>query len=172
MDSLRTAAAEVGRLTTPARDLEVMACALESRGHPESAASRRAGLKQDHLAILKHPALEQLFVALDQWPIAFRSSQVGSSSAVLNKLIVKPLVKNVDTLDIALDDDQFDRHELRILVKRTRYLTEAFPELSPLTAKAAKSLKTDQSELGSWHDHFQWCLKAKVEPNLAPLEGL
>jgi CHAD domain-containing protein len=69
-----------------------------------------------------------------------------------------------------VDDTGFDRHELRILVKRTRYLTEAFPKLSPLSRKAASSLKALQSALGSWHDHYQWCQKASTDSDLRPLE--
>ena len=45
----------------------------------------------------------------------------------------------------------------------------AFPQLSPLSGEAADSLKTVQSALGSWHDHFQWCLKARHEKDLQPL---
>jgi len=55
-DGLRSVAAEVGRLTS-ARELEVMAGELESRGYPRTAASRLARLKKEHLAILQHPAL-------------------------------------------------------------------------------------------------------------------
>jgi CHAD domain-containing protein len=69
-----------------------------------------------------------------------------------------------------VDDVQFDRHELKILVKRTRCLTEAFPELSPLSRDAARSQKELQSALGSWHNRYQWCQKAPVETDLRPLE--
>ncbi len=172
MSALREAAAEVGRLTTPARDLEVMASELELRGMSEAAAARRSRLKADHRQIVSDPSLNRLFVALDKWPSAFRASSPGSDSKIMQKVIVKALNKQIDKLHSALDDDQFDRHELRVLVKRARYLTEAFPDLSPLSKKAAKSLKAVQSTLGSWHDHFQWCLKVKLEPDLQPLEHL
>ena len=69
----------------------------------------------------------------------------------------KTLKKQIDRLHAAVDDAGFDRHELRVLVKRTRYLTEAFPKLSLLSRKAASSLNALQSALGSWHDHYQWC---------------
>lgn len=84
--------------------------------------------------------------------------------------IEKALKKQIDRLHAAVDDTEFDRHELRVLVKRTRYLTEAFPKLSPLSRKAASSLKALQSALGSWHDHYQWCQKALIESDLRPLE--
>ncbi|CAI8704574.1 MULTISPECIES: CHAD domain-containing protein [Pseudomonas] len=170
--ALREAAAEVGRMTTPARDLEVIVSELEHRGMPEAAATRRSRLKTDYRKILTDPTLNGLFAALDQWPSAFRKSGVGSDSKIMQKVIVKALTRHIDKLHRALDDEQFDRHELRILVKRARYLTDAFPELSPLSKKAAKSLKAVQSALGSWHDHFQWCLKVKLEPDLEPLKHL
>ncbi|MQT47903.1 MULTISPECIES: CHAD domain-containing protein [Pseudomonas] len=172
MNALREAAAEVGRLTTPARDLEVMACELEHRGLLEAAATRRSRLTTDHRKIVSEPALDRLFAVLDQWPSAFRASEPGTDSRIMKQVIIKALIKQIDKLHAAVNDDQFDRHELRILVKRARYLTEAFPELSPLSRKAAKSLKAVQSALGSWHDHFQWCLKIKLEPDLQPLEHL
>jgi hypothetical protein len=76
----------------------------------------------------------------------------------------------IDRLNTAVDDTGFDRHELRILVKRTRYLTETFPETSPLSRKAASSLKALQSALGSWHDHYKWCQKVLIESDLRSLE--
>lgn len=169
---LREAAAQVGRLTTPARDREVMAIELQARGMPAEAAVRRARLQADYQDILRDPALKRLFVALDNWPSLFRAEDAGRDSAKLKRLISRALTKQIDKLHAALNDPQFDRHELRKLVKRTRYLTEAFPDLSPLSKKAAKSLKAVQSALGSWHDHFQWCLKVKEEVDLKPLEQL
>lgn len=59
---------------------------------------------------------------------------------------------------------------MRILVKRPRYLTKAFPKTSPLSRKA--SVKALQSALGSWHDHYQWCQKVLVESDLRPLEKI
>ncbi|MGI4837928.1 MAG: CHAD domain-containing protein [Janthinobacterium lividum] len=171
-NSLREAAAQVGRLTTPTRDLEVMAIELQARGMPAEAAARRARLQADYKAILDDAALKRLFVALDNWPSLFRAEDAGRDSAKLKRLIGRALTKQIDKLHAALNDPQFDRHELRILVKRSRYLTEAFPHLSPLSKNAAKSLKAVQAALGSWHDHFQWCLKAKEQADLQPLEQI
>jgi CHAD domain-containing protein len=170
--ALREAAAQVGRLTTPTRDLEVMAIELQARGMPAAAAARRDRLQADYKAILGDAALKRLFVALDNWPSLFRAEDAGRNCAKLKRLIGRALTKQIDKLHAALNDPQFDRHELRKLVKRTRYLTEAFPALSPLSKKAAKSLKAVQSALGSWHDHFQWCLKVKEQADLQPLEQI
>lgn len=168
--ALNIAAAEVGRLTTPVRDLEVIIQELESRGFPVLAQLRKTRLAASYARILKSPALKNLFTQLDEWPSIFRSVEVNGGLKHVQPHIEKALKKQIDRLHAAVDDTGFDRHVLRILVKRTRYLTEAFPRLSPLSRKAASSLKALQSALGSWHDHFQWCQKALNESDLRPLE--
>ncbi|MBK5400810.1 CHAD domain-containing protein [Pseudomonas sp. TH39(2020)] len=169
---LNNAAAEVGRLTTPARDLEVMIQELEGRGFPGLAQPRKARLDSHYSRILKSPHLNNLFIQLDEWPSIFRSMEVNGGLKHIQPQIEKALKKQIDRLHAAVDDAEFDRHELRILVKRTRYLTEAFPKLSPLSRKAASALKALQSALGSWHDHYQWCQKVLNESDLRPLEKI
>jgi CHAD domain-containing protein len=168
--ALNNAAAEVGRLTTPARDLEVMIQELEVRGFPILARLRKARLVSDYSRILRSPALKNLFIQLDEWPSIFRLAEVNGGLKHVQPQIKKTLKKQIARLHAAVDDAGSDRHELRILVKRTRYLTEAFPKLSPLSGKAASSLKALQSALGAWHDHYQWCQKALIESDLLPLE--
>ena len=169
MAPLRAAAAEVGRLTTPVRDLEVMIHELTERGLDAAATRRRGRLRPGYKAVLDSDEINELLTQLDEWPSALRSSSLANTPGGLEKRIRRALTKQVDRLHFALNDPDFDRHELRILVKRTRYLTEAFPTISPLTKKATTSLKSVQSALGSWHDHHQWCLKVGVEPDLMPL---
>jgi CHAD domain-containing protein len=172
MQPLLTAAKDVGRVTTPTRDLEVMVQELERRGLQGAADKRRARLAGEHRVIVDHSSLNALFSALDTWSAAFRASDLGSHSRGFEKRVVKTLDKHVRKLRRALKDADFDRHELRILVKRTRYLIQAFGDLSPLSPKAEKSLKAVQSALGSWHDHHQWCIQAKVETDLQPLQRI
>lgn len=166
---LNEAAAAVGRLTTPARDLEVLIEELEAQGFPEQANNRKAILLASYSRIVKSRAINQLFSQLDEWPSVFRAAERAGELGRIKTTITKRLHKQIERLKAALADPQFDRHQLRILVKRTRYLNDAFPQLSPLSSEAAASLKTVQSALGSWHDHFQWCLKAKYEKDLQPL---
>lgn len=170
--ALNIAAAEVGRITTPTRDLEVMIQELESRGFLAEAQLRKARLASNYSKILKSPHLNNLFIQLDEWPTIFRSVEIHGGLKHVQPQIEKALKKQINRLHAAVDDAGFDRHELRILVKRTRYLTEAFPKLSPLSGKATSSLKALQSALGSWHDHYQWCQKALIESDLRPLEKL
>ncbi|MFA5679452.1 MAG: CHAD domain-containing protein [Pseudomonas sp.] len=167
--ALRKAAADVGRLTTPTRDLEVLIVELQKRGHDTLADVRRQRLQTEYRQIVAAPELQRLFAALQQWPAAFRESKIGGDSQKLKRIIGKALTKQVKKLHAALEDAEFDRHQLRILVKRTRYLTDAFPQLSPLPSAATKSLKKAQAALGAWHDHFQWGLAVRRESDLQPL---
>lgn len=168
--TLNNAAAEVGQLTTPTRDLELMIQELESRGYIALAQLRKGRLATSYSRISKSSALSNLLIQLDLWPSAFRAAEAIGDLKDAQPRIEKTLKKQIDRLHSAVDDAAFDRHELRILVKRTRYLTEAFPKLSPLSRKAASSLKALQSALGDWHDHYQWCLKVQTESDLRPLE--
>ncbi|MFJ7144293.1 CHAD domain-containing protein [Pseudomonas protegens] len=170
MTALIEAAAEVGRQTTPARDLEVLIQELEKRKHPQLAQTRRAQLGARYAAILNGSPLSSFFEALDAWPAEFRSVEFNGGWTDIQSRIRKALNKQVNQLHLAIADKSFDRHKLRVLVKRTRYLTEAFPTLSPLSNRETKVLKELQSALGKWHDHYQWCLKVQAENDLLPLE--
>ncbi|WP_090272627.1 CHAD domain-containing protein [Halopseudomonas litoralis] len=167
--ALREAAAEVGRLTTPTRDLEVLIGELQQRGHQPLAEARHPRLQIEYQQIIAAQELQQLFAELERWPAAFSASKLGKDSHELKRIISKALVKQIGKLHAAVNDAEFDRHQLRILVKRTRYLTDAFPKLSPLPAAAANSLKKAQAALGVWHDHFQWGLTTQRESDLQPL---
>ncbi|WP_426119882.1 CHAD domain-containing protein [Pseudomonas sp. DSP3-2-2] len=166
---LNTAAANVGRVTTAARDLEVMIGELQSHGYLREADKRQAILKDGYSSILKSTALDTLFTELDNWPSAFRCAEVNGELISVKTEISKALNKRIKRLVAGLADPGHDRHDIRIMVKNTRYLTEAFPHVSPLRKKSRVELKAVQSALGSWHDHFQWCLKAKTETDLMPL---
>lgn len=169
MDALSKAAADVGQQTTPARDLEVLIHELEKRTYSKLAQPRRSQLSHSYDAILTGSPLRRLMVALDEWPAEFRAVEFNHGWARIQSRIRKALHRQVDRLHEAIEDKAYDRHQMRVLVKRTRYLTEAFPALSPLSRNEAKILKELQSALGNWHDHYQWSLKAQTEKDLHPL---
>ncbi|WP_454863883.1 CHAD domain-containing protein [Pseudomonas hormoni] len=87
--ALNTAAAEVGRLTTPARDLEVMIQELDRRGFPDQAQIRKTRLTSSYSRILKSLALKNLFIQLDEWPSTFRSVEVSGGLKHLQPQIKK-----------------------------------------------------------------------------------
>lgn len=166
---LREAAAAVGRLTTPARDLEVLVAEVERRGYSALADTRRALLQAEYREIVEAPELQHLFDELELWPTEFAKSKLGSDSAKLKRVINKALKRHLSKLQAGVDDIDFDRHRLRILVKRARYINDAFPTLSPLSKEAATALKKAQSALGGWHDNHQWGLRGQLETDLLPL---
>ena len=110
--------------------------------------------------------LGKLFVELDRWPELFRAAERDGDLADIKRQIQKALKKRINQLTAGLRDKHFDRHELRIIVKNARYLSDAFPTLSLLRAESKAQLKSVQTSLGSWHDHHQWCLRAEAEPDL------
>lgn len=167
--ALREATAAVGRLTTPTRDMEVLIVELQKQGYSALADARRASLETEYRQITQAPEMQHLFAELEQWPAAFARSRLGDDSAELKRTISKALTRQIRKLHAGVHDAEFDRHQLRILVKRTRYLTDAFPSLSPLPNNAAASLKKAQTALGAWHDHFQWCLRVQQEDELESL---
>ncbi|NLA52368.1 MAG: CHAD domain-containing protein [Alcaligenaceae bacterium] len=167
--ALRGAAKAVGQLTTPARDLEVLIGELADRGYPELAKSR-SGLLQDDLRVIAEAAeVQNLFAELERWPVEFAQSVLGGDSRRLKKIINKAFKKHINRLQAGVNAPDFDRHQLRILVKRMRYINDAFPTLSPLSEDAINALKKAQSALGDWHDHYQWGLAGLQAPDLAPL---
>ncbi|WP_162634811.1 CHAD domain-containing protein [Pseudomonas putida] len=164
--ALNQSASEVGRVTTPARDLEVIIGELRKMGYPRQATTRSATLTKQYRQIAASPLLDKLFVELDRWPEMFRADERAGELVDVKRQIEKALKKRITQLIAGLRDKDFDRHELRIIVKNARYLSDAFPELSPLKAMTRAQLKSVQASLGSWHDHHQWCLRAESEPDL------
>ena len=62
---LERAAAAVGQLTTPMRDLEVLIDELHNRGLGEAANAREATLAAGYAEVVQSPVLQQLFTSLD-----------------------------------------------------------------------------------------------------------
>lgn len=166
---LEQAAAEVGQLTTPVRDLEVLLHELQVRGLARPARVRRDRLGSSYAGILESSTLKLLFIRLGEWPAAFRTAESRGELRQLKEQVAKRLRKQIAALQTALADPEHDPHRLRLLVKRVRYASEAYPRQSPISGEAAAVLKAAQSSLGNWHDRYQWCLKANQEPDLEAL---
>jgi CHAD domain-containing protein len=169
VDALDRAAAAVGQLTTPIRDLEVLAEELRNRGLSEPASRREATLTAHYGEIVRSPVLQQLLVCLEAWPAALRAAKRDGELRRLDKLLSKRLRKQLVRLQDALADPPHDPHRIRLLVKRNRYAADAYPQHSPISAQAASVLKAVQADLGAWHDRYQWCLRASQEPDLEAL---
>lgn len=167
---LDAAATQLGTLTTPVRDLEVLAAELVRQGLRQQANARQAIARSSYAAIVESSTLNQFFARLDAWPSDFREAERLGQLRRIKQRVAKRLLKQVVQLNAALADPHHDRHELRLLTKRARYATDAYPQLSPISVETSASLKRVQSALGDWHDHFQWCLKSQQENDLMPLQ--
>ena len=167
-EDLQQRAAELGRLTGPLRDLEVLLGYLQQQGLDSAAQSRQPLLQQGYLQLLDSAPLADLLSALDDWPQQWRQAANGGQLRGLPKLIRQRLRKDRKRLAEALLDPAHDRHRLRLLVKRLRYAAEAYQQLADLPGRMRMQLKQAQSALGDWHDHWQWLLRAEAETDLQP----
>ncbi|MFP6864211.1 CHAD domain-containing protein [Pseudomonas sp.] len=167
-EDLQQRAAELGRLTGPLRDLEVLLGYLRQQWLDSAAQSRQPLLQQGYLQLLDSAPLADLLSALDDWPQQWRQAANGGQLRGLPKLIRQRLRKDRKRLAEALLDPAHDRHRLRLLVKRLRYAAEAYPQLADLPGRMRMQLKQAQSALGDWHDHWQWLLRAEAETDLQP----
>lgn len=165
------AAAALGRLSSPLRDLEVMLAELERRDRSELLAARRLRWREGVATLLVAPQLWELQRALEDFPAELREQQRAGQLKALDKRIRRYLPKQERALRKALADPAHDRHRLRLLIKRLRYAAEVYPQLSPLDARLPVRLKLAQAALGDWHDRWQWLLRAADEAELAAMEA-
>lgn len=165
---LQQQAAELGRLTGPLRDLEVLQGHLREQGLAAAAQARQPLVQQGYAELLVSPQLAQLLATLDGWPQVWRQAAGNRELRGLRQRISRRLDKDRARLLLALADPEHDRHRLRLLVKRLRYAGEAYPQLAGLSTATQAALKQAQAALGTWHDHWQWLLCAETQSDLQP----
>ncbi|CAI1119305.1 Uncharacterized conserved protein [Serratia entomophila] len=162
---LDSAAAGLGKLTTPVRDLEVLIAELARHQLDWQANVRKTELQNRYASLVSEPLLLSFPPLLRAWPNALLKTRRRH----LKRRLRQRLRLQVQRLARALADPDYDRHRLRLLVKRVRYVADAYPSLSPIAPAAAASLKAAQSALGDWHDRFVWCQLAEHQQDLWPL---
>lgn len=165
--SLEQAAAELGRLSGPWRDLEVLQAELRRRGH--AGLIEPSAVANGYRRLLASAELRQLLLLLERWPGLLRRAEADGLLERSNATLRREMRRQRRKLALALADPAHDRHRLRLLIKRVRYTLEAYPRLSPLRADALLALKEGQSALGDWHDRLQWLAQAERQPRLAVL---
>ena len=165
---LEMSASQVGVLTTPLRDLEVLAAHLQDKGYPIQAQRRLQQLSGSYARVADSEQLAQLLMILDMFPRFLRAAEREGLLRGLRKRIEKVLEKQWQTLEAALNDPGHDRHRVRLLIKRVRYAAEAYPELNQLPPLVETRLKGAQQALGEWHDAWQWLLQAEQQADLQP----
>ena len=165
------AATELGRLTTPWRDLEVLIAHLHAHGLRHACAVREAKLQSAYAALRDGQALGPLLALLDNAPAPLRVAAEQRQLPGSKKRIHAYLHKQRKELQAALADPYCDRHRLRLLTKRMRYSNEIYAQWSPESAATMAALKALQGALGDWHDLYQWCQQATRETDLQPLQA-
>ncbi|MCD5977133.1 CHAD domain-containing super protein [Pseudomonas savastanoi pv. glycinea] len=168
VEQLEAAAKAVGELTTPLRDMEVLAAHLAEQGLADAASVRINKVSKAYGQVATSAELGRLFSTLDQFPGFLRVQQRQQLLRGLRKTIEKGMDKQWKKLREAIADPAHDRHRLRLLIKRVRYAADAYPELSHQPKKMQSRLKAAQGALGDWHDHLQWLAQAGQERDLAP----
>lgn len=168
MDQVEEAAKGVGDLTTPMRDMQVLAAFLNEQGLQQAALTRTKYLDAACPKVATSAELNRLFGVLDQLPSFLRAQQRHGLLKRLRQRIEKRMDKQWRQLREAMADPAHDRHRLRLLIKRVRYAAEAYPELSHQPEGMQKRLKSAQGALGDWHDHLQWLAQAEHQHDLAP----
>lgn len=163
VDTLEEVTAELGRLSSPLRDLDVLVGELRGHGESAAAAARARALLDGSQALLADPALARLQHCLGLWPGLLREAQREGLLAGMSAKVQHRLRRQQQRLAAALADPAHDRHCLRILVKRLRYAAEVWPQ-APLAGRL--ELKGAQTALGDWHDRLQWCQRAAEEGDL------
>lgn len=165
---LEDAAKAVGQLTTPLRDMQVLAAFLDKQGLHEPARTRNEHLSHACPRVAKSGEMTRLMTLIDQLPTLLRLQQHQGLLRGLRKTIENRMDKQWRKLRVAIAEPDHDRHDLRLLIKRVRYAAEAYPELSHQPKNMQARLKSAQSELGDWHDHLQWLAQAGEQADLAP----
>ncbi|WP_426142786.1 CHAD domain-containing protein [Pseudomonas sp. DWP3-1-2] len=168
VEQLEEAAKAVGQLTTPLRDMEVLAAYLTEHGMTEAARWRTEEVSRAYGQVAQSAELNRLFGMLDQFPGFIRVQQRQHLLRGLRQSIEKTMDKQWKKLSKAMADPAHDRHQLRLLIKRVRYAAEAYPQLSHQSARTQARLKAAQGALGDWHDHLQWLTQAGQQQDLAP----
>jgi len=169
VDQLESAGKAIGDLTTPLRDREVLAEQLVERDMPAAAQRRLAGEGVIFASVASSTQLQKLLAIIDAFPGFLRAIDHQRLVPDLGKRISKRLDKQWKTIVKAMHDPAHDRHRLRLLIKRARYGTEAYPKLSRIGKSMRAELKNAQDDLGHWHDLLQWLTQAEKQADLAPL---
>ncbi|AYC33355.1 CHAD domain-containing protein [Pseudomonas cavernae] len=172
VEPLENAAKAVGKLSGPLRDDEVLLGELQRQGRHDLLTSRQAGLEHGYAALLASAELRRLFQVLDAWPQLFRQAQREQLLQGARKRVGKTLARQQRQLAEALRDPAHDRHRLRLLIKRMRYGSDAYPQLTGVAGADYAALKAAQSALGDWHDLMQWLARVEREAELAALAPL
>lgn len=168
-ESMLCSASAFGQRSGPWRDLEVLCIELANQGQDMALNARRAALKTGYLLLREDPLLPQLEQQLEDFlsdaPLLLADWPAGRMAEQLTA----ELMRLRRRLGNELGRKSLDLHRVRILVKRLRYLLQAFAPALAVSPELLTTLQQCQSRLGDWHDRWQWLQRSQVEQDLRPL---
>ena len=160
---LDRAAAELGRLTTPLRDLEVLIAELARHRLDWQANVRRSDLQARCRQLLTHPQL------IDFPSLLRLAAPLPPHRATHRQIPPEPTPATPATATAP----GIGRYRLRsppsAAVDKTPALRRRSLSATPSSPEATVCLKAAQNALGDWHDREVWCLQAEHQADLWPL---
>ncbi|MFD1699030.1 CHAD domain-containing protein [Halopseudomonas phragmitis] len=168
-EEILCSASAFGQRSGPWRDLEVLCVELAKQGQDMALSARSAALETGYLLLREDPLLPQLEQQLENFlndaPLLLADWPAGRMA----KQLIAELMRLRRRLDNQLSRKSLDLHRVRILVKRLRYLLQAFAPALAMSPELLTALQQCQSSLGDWHDRWQWLQRSQVEQDLRPL---
>ncbi|PKM04855.1 MAG: hypothetical protein CVV16_02905 [Gammaproteobacteria bacterium HGW-Gammaproteobacteria-6] len=156
-------ACALGRATGPWRDKQVLVKELEQSGLRYQAVARREALQAGLGLIARNPLFDQLATSVLYLQVQLST---GGEEAVTPAALADYTDDCLRKLAKELRKPDFDLHDIRIKIKRLRYLFQAYPEHASPSKSLKRELDSVQSELGNWHDRFQWLRASGREKDL------
>lgn len=171
IDLLEQAASDLGQLTNPMRELQVLAAELARRGMNAVAAEYTQALEPAFLHLVASKELSRLFEVLDEFPRIWRISAPEGCLRGLRRRIRRQFKRDLRRIPKRLENTEADLHALRLKVKRLRYCSQAYADLTPLGPRQLKLLRKIQQSLGDWNDCQYWLQCTAADVRLAALSA-
>lgn len=172
VDLLEQACAAIGQLTNPGRELQVFVKELQRLGMQELADEYSATLRPLTSQLSESDELPHLLMLLEGFAPIWRLAAREGSMRGLHKHIVRRLERGLKKIPHALHASPEDLHVLRLQVKRLRYGSQAYAELTPVSLPRLKLLGQLQQTLGDWNDCQHWLQCSLADERLADCRRL
>jgi len=147
----------------------VLADELEQLGMNVVAAEYHQALERALLHLQDSAELPRLFEVFRNFPQIWRLADREGCLRGLPRRIRKQFKHDLRSIPRHLDNTGADLHALRLKVKRLRYCSQAYPDLTPLGQRELKLLRKIQQLLGDWNDCQYWLECTAADERLAPL---
>jgi CHAD domain-containing protein len=172
IDLLEQSAAALGRLSNPLRESQVLVRELQQLGLATEVADYAIDPGQAAGQLLSSTELQRLFEVFDGLPGIWRLAAREGCLRDLRKRIRRHQRRDVRKLHAAQVLGTDDLHALRLRIKRLRYASEVYPQLSRLDRRERALLRQLQKILGDWNDCQHWLACAAVDSRLAQCQAL